>query len=202
MNKGVVWVAFGKKAQKEAALSKTSFLKHNRASTRVFKELSFPSPEGLSVKQQAHWAKVNVDKWSPYKHTLMLDADTRIKGDLSLGFQMLVKGWEMVMVPSVPNYAGERPFWHLSEPERIETLKELGTGLHVMFNTGVIFFKRTKAVQTLFEAWRSEWLRFKEWDQGAFLRALRKHPVNLWLLGSPFNSRGGEVVNHLFGRAR
>ena len=176
-------------------------LKHNNLATRVFKELSFPSPEGLTVGQQAHWAKVNVDKWSPYKYTLMLDADTRVKGDLSLGFKMLLKGWEMVIVPSVPNHPGQI-LWHLSPTEREKTLEELGTWLHVMFNTGLIYFRRTEAVKNLFECWRKEWLRFKDWDQGAFLRALRKCPVSLWLLGSPFNSKGGEVVDHLFGRAR
>jgi len=114
---------------------------------------------------------------------------------------MLRKGWEMVMVPSVPNHPGQI-LWHISEPERSETLEELGTWLHVMLNTGLIYFRRTEAVQNLFECWRKEWLRFKGWDQGAFLRALRKCPVSLWLLGSPFNSKGGEVVDHLFGRAR
>jgi len=199
--RGVVWVAFGKKAQEEAAISKASFLKHNKVPTRVLKELSFPAPEGLTIGQQAHWAKANADKWSPFDHTLMLDADTRVQGDLSLGFKMLQKGWEIVMVQSIPPKDG-MVLWTIPEPEREETLKELGTWLHGMFNTGVIYFNRTEAVQNLFQCWRKEWLRFKGWDQAAFLRALRKCPVSLWLLGPAFNSRGGEVVNHLFGRAR
>jgi len=199
--KGVVVVALGTKAQNEAKESTTSLLKHNRYPTKVLKKVNFPEPEGLSVVQQAHWAKVNADLWSPFDPTLMLDADTRVKGDLSLGFKILSAGWELVIVPSTPLREGQI-LWNLAGNERQVTLQELGTWRHIMLNSGVVYFRRTERVRHFFETWREEWLRFKGPDQGAMLRAFRRCPVFMWLLGYPFNSLGGSVVDHLFGRAK
>jgi len=203
-SRGAVWVAFGENAEREATESMASFRKHHRLPTQCLTEIgSGKIPSGLSVVQQAHWAKICVDRWSPYSHTLMLDADTRIEGNLSVGFKILRAGWDLVMVPSKPT--SDRPgavLWNLSEAERQETLQELGTWRHLMYNTGVMYFRKTAQVSALFEAWRKEWLRYKQQDQGAFLRALVRHPVRLWTLGYPFNSLDGAVVKHLFGRAR
>ena len=166
---------------------------------RILKKPLDSSPINLSVGQQAHWAKTCADLWSPFNFTLMLDADTRVRGNLSIGFSVLKQGWDLVVVPSE-----SRPevLWHLSHDEKEATFLETGLVRPLMLNTGVLFFAKTSRTQRLFEAWRSEWLRFKSWDQGAFLRALRRSPAAIWLLGSPFNCAGGEVVDHLFGRAR
>ena len=202
--RGAVWVAFGANAMAEVQESTKTFLKHNRVPTMVLTELSadIPRPGGLSTKdKEAHWSKVSVDLWSPYVQTLVLDADTRINGSLSLGFKLLDRGWEVVLVPSFPPHKGAC-LWHLSESERLHTLKKLGTWRHIMFNSGVVFFRRTKRVQDLFNAWRKEWLLYKDRDQGALVRALQYCPVKMWILGAPFNSLGGAIVNHLFGRAK
>jgi len=201
-SKGAVWIALGPNAEREAVESRESFLKHNRLPTRLFRPESIVFPEGLTTDQRAHWAKVNADKWSPYDYTLLLDADTRIGAGLSAGFQMLYKGWEVVLAPSFPTDSSNQVLWNLLETERRATLQELGVWKHIMLNTGVMYFKKTPRVRRLFDSWRGEWLRYKDRDQGAFLRALRKNPVHLWLLGAPYNSAGGEVVDHLFGRAR
>lgn len=198
---GVIYVALGKKALDEAAKSVQSLRKNwsTKGKVHVLKEALDGSPLGLSIGQQAHWAKTCADLWSPFDFTLMLDADTRIKGSLSIGFSALAQGWDLVVVPSEL-----RPevLWHLSHDEKEATFLETGLSRPLMLNTGVLFFAKTLRAQRFFAAWRSEWLRFKSWDQGAFLRALRRSPAAIWLLGPPFNSAGGEVVDHLFGRAR
>ena len=201
--KGVAYVALGANAQHEVSQSMVGLLKHNKGlATMVLEESLTSPPRGVSTSgQQAHWAKVNAYWWSPFPYTLLLDADTRVKGSLLWGFKLLWAGWEVVVVPSIP----PRPnavLWHLSRTEQDVTLAELGAWHHVMLNTGALYFRKSPRVQRLFEAWREEWLRFKDQDQGALLRALRRSPVKLWLIGSPFNSRDGAVVEHLFGRAR
>lgn len=205
MTSGIVYVAIGEKAQAEARESIVSLLECNKRYTtkvKVLKEVSFSCPEVLRTGDQlAHWAKVSVDQWSPFSYTLLLDADTRIKGELALGFKILQAGWELVMVPSEPTREGAT-LWHLTPNECNATFEELGTWRHIMLNTGVMYFRRSDKVLRLFEIWREEWLRFKDRDQGALLRALRRQPVHLWLLGWAYNSRDGEVVEHLFGRAR
>ena len=160
------------------------------------------TPGGLSTDQQAHWAKANAYHWSPYQETLMIDADTRVKGDLSIGFKMLRHGWEVVMVPSRPPPEVGGVLWSLSAEDRSECFKQMGTLEHVMLNTGLIFFKKTPRVKALFDEWSIEWLEFKDRDQGAFLRALYRRPVFIFLLGRAYNSLGGEVVEHIFGSAR
>jgi hypothetical protein len=198
---GVVYVAFGKKALAEADQSIRTLRKNWSAKGKIYvlKKALDSSPVSLSVGQQAHWAKTCADLWSPFDFTLLLDADTRIKGSLSIGFSALRQGWDLAMVPSESK---PEVLWHLSREDKEATF--LGTGLSrpLMLNTGVLFFMKTPRTRRFFEAWRSEWLRFKDWDQGAFLRALKRSPVAIWLLGAPFNSAGGEVVDHLFGRAR
>lgn len=200
--KGVVYVAFGVRALEEAGKSAFTLKKHNKLPVKILEGVPEGKvSEGLTVEQQAHWAKVSVDLWSPFEPTLLLDADTRVQGDLSLGFKILRAGWDLVLVPSVPLRPGEI-LWNLSEMERRQTFQELGVWRHVMLNTGVMYFNKTERIRCLFKEWRVEWLRFKDRDQGALLRALRRQPVSMWLLGCPFNSAGGDVVDHLFGRAR
>jgi len=201
--KGILYVAIGPNACKEAEISIKTLREHMRLPIKVLGEDDYRGPASFTNDQKAHYLKVTSFKGSPFDPTLLLDADTRVKDDLSLGFRILKAGWEVVMVPSLP--PKNRPgavLWHLQEAERRITLQELGTWKHVMLNTGLMYFKKTKRVRNLFERWEAEWMRFKDRDQGAFLRALSRAPVGMFLLGKPFNSEGGEVVDHLFGRAR
>lgn len=147
-------------------------------------------------KAPGRWVKIRLDQFSPFDDTLFLDADTRVYAKLDLGFDLLDAGWDMVMVPSIPQ--AEASLGHLCDKERYETLTELVDPLQV--NTGVIWFRQTKRVGLLFAEWRRQWERYKDKDQGAFLRALEVRPVKLWLLGRPFN--GGSVVGHRFGACK
>jgi len=198
---GVVYVAFGKKALAEANQSIRTLRKNwtSKGKVHVLKQPLRSSPIGASVGQQAHWAKTCADLWSPFDYTLLLDADTRIRSSLSVGFRALRRGWDLVMVPSEPR---AEVLWHLSHEDKEATFVGTGLSRPLMLNTGVLFFAKTPRTAKLFACWRSEWLRFKGWDQGAFLRAASRAPAAIWLLGLPFNSFGGEVVDHLFGRAR
>jgi hypothetical protein len=196
---GVLYIAYGTRAVREAAESIRTLRKHHGWPVTVI---------GDKVENTGHidcdnegmpgrWAKVNLLDLSPFERTLYLDADTRIHGKLDAGFRILDDGWDLVMVPS---QIGDCPLHHLDEGEREITLAELGDTFPLMLNTGVMWFRKSPAMQHLFAEWATEWQRFKKHDQGALLRALEKNPVKLWLLGPPFN--GGDIIEHLFGRAR
>jgi hypothetical protein len=137
---------------------------------------------------------VNLNKLTDWKYTLFLDADTRIHGKLDIGFTLLERGYDLVMVPSKPQH--NDILRHLGEKERERTVLELPLDV-LQLNTGVMWFGPGSA--PLFEEWRREWLRYRDKDQGALLRALYKCPVKVALLGHPFNSEHGEVVEHRFG---
>jgi hypothetical protein len=191
---GVLYVAHGRNAIRE--------MEHSRA--------TIPSDVGVHVHKQekgtsesAHRAKTEAYQWSPFKYNLLLDADTRVHDweKLQLGFAYLKSGADVAMTPSFPPQEG-KILWSLSSADRDYTFQKLGRWPHIMLNTGVLFFHKNKRVEDLFVAWNEEWKRFKKFDQGAFLRALRRRPVIINLLGSAFNSKNGSIVEHRFGHAR
>ncbi|MFO7858382.1 MAG: hypothetical protein R6V11_05600 [Ectothiorhodospiraceae bacterium] len=196
MGVGVIYVVYGRKARDEAEASIKSLRKHHPdwdikvvgdSPCRHARYHSFPDRGA-----PGRWAKVNLDKLTNSEHTLFLDADTRVHGKLDVGFRLLDNGYDLVMVPSPPQH--NDALRHLTKEERAATMRELPLD-PLQLNTGVMWFGPGAA--PLFEVWRTEWLRWKDKDQGALLRALNRHPVAVAILGRPFN--GGAVVEHRFG---
>jgi len=201
INPGVVYVAYGQKALQEARFSAESLtMVHREWPVVVISDHEVgwaPSIEWVDRGTPGRWAKVNLDVLSPFEGTLFLDADTRVYGDLRIGFNLLELGWDMVMVHSQPQ--GGALLGHLTDHERIVTLSQCSID-PLQLNTGVIWFQKSERVRRLFREWRVEWERFKDKDQGALLRALEKCKTSIALLGRPYN--GGAVVGHRFGAAR
>jgi hypothetical protein len=196
LNEGVLYIAYGQAARVEACKSIRTLGDSYRYLIHEVHD------RDRDASTQAHLSKTNAYELSPFEYTLLLDADTRVRDPkaLSLGFKMLKDGWDIVMCPSWPSRPSQ-VLWHLTEAEKEYTLSMLGLRAKLMLNTGVLFFSRNDRVERLFNLWTEEWLRFKDKDQGAFLRALSRQTVKLFLLGEAFNSSGGAVVDHLFGRA-
>jgi len=71
--------------------------------------------------------------------------------------------------------------------------------LQLQLQGGMFFYHKERCTQ-FFKLWREEWKHWKQQDQGALVRALYKIPLRIYLLGYPWN--GGELIEHLFGRAR
>ena len=153
----------------------------------------------LSDKQRSRLAKVRLFSWTPYKDTLYLDADTRVQGDISAGFDILDDGWDMAMTPSANQPGDGFWLWHVGDEEREETRRYYDTE-PIQLQGGMFFVRRNDWTRTLCDAWTDEWRRWGDEDQGALLRAMKACPVRLWMLGRDWN--GGELVNHLFGRTR
>jgi len=203
--KGVVYVAYGSGAMREAAASIESLRKYHDWPVSTIGDKKFINTGRVShVRRADHqdalspgrWAKTNLDIFSPYNYTLFLDADTRIRGKLDIGFKLLNAGWELIMIPSISQ--DDKALGHLNEIDRLTTQLEVPDTLQL--NTGVMWFRKTEPIKRLFAAWREEWKRFKDKDQGALLRALSKNPVTLYLLGRPYN--GGAIVQHRIGACR
>jgi hypothetical protein len=141
---------------------------------------------------------VNLDTLSPYELTLYIDADTRVNGSVTAGFELLESGFDMAIAPSV-NQGGTSLMWHIGSDDRRATLDAIGNPLPLQLQAGVMFFNRLTCAP-LFRAWREEWLKFENQDQGALLRALHRCPVKIALLGRDWND--GKLIEHHFGRAR
>lgn len=185
---GVIYIAIGSQAQAEAQESIKSLRQHNDLPITIIDKLDNPG-------KGARWAKLNIDLLTDYDKVLYLDADTRIKGDITTGFRILDE-WDLAIAPSCNQ--DDKIFQHIKTGEKLQTIRELGY-IPLQLQAGVMFFDRLKCKE-LFEQWRKEWLRWKNQDQAALLRALSQCPVRIWLLGQEWN--GGKLIEHLFGRCR
>lgn len=189
---GIVYVAFGRRAEREVKKSIRSLQNHNDIPVTVVDQSTFGDPG-----PGARWAKLNMDRLVDYERVLYLDADTRVCGDLSVGFELL-NDWDLVLTPS--KYQDGNLFAHIrGDEEKQETLREIENPSPLQLQAGVMFFDRGRCAR-LFEIWREEWQRWRDQDQAALLRALKRSPVRVWLLGRCWN--GGELVEHRFGKAR
>jgi len=190
---GVIYVAYGPPACREALASIVS-LKGQYPVTvvgEVYRAIHFDD-----LNSRGRWAKLNLDSLTPYDNTLYMDADTRVRGDLSAGFDLLHDGWDLAIAAS--GNQGERAFWHVDLDERAATFAEVGEA--VQLQAGVFFFARNARVLNFFAVWRSEFKRWGFNDQAALVRALWRAPLKVWLLGRDFN--GGAIVEHRWGVAR
>jgi len=198
---GIVYVAYGDKARSECEASIETLQRIHRYPVTVISDQPFPGAAFKYAPQidlGGRWAKLNLDEWSPYENTLYIDADTRIRADLSHLFNVLRAGFELCIAPSTQQ-GRDHLLWHVGEGERKTTFNELGY-LPVQLQGGVFSFRKTKQVMELFATWREEWERWNGQDQGALLRAIHRVPVRYWLLGRPFN--GTTVIQHNFGGCR
>lgn len=199
-NHGVFYVAIGDNAKREYEHSKATLEQHNpNLASACYTD---PMPSWTNA-QASRLAKLSIMEYSPFCHTLYLDADTRVFGDVSLGFDMLVDGWDLLMAPS--SAQDKELLWHTGEQDRNDTIEMIGFGEVLQLQAGVFFVAKNDRTRALFDQWRAEWFRHKSQDQGALLRALYEVPVKLGLLGRAWNDhRRGKraVIEHWFGRAR
>jgi hypothetical protein len=199
--RGVAYIAIGDNAERELSYSCASLHRYNPGlpfTRYAIPQVGLQFPVALS-----RIAKLTLFEWCPYDHILYLDADTRVFGDVSAGFDILADGWDMAIAPS--NNQGEDILWHVGVNDRDLTFECLGTSEVLQLQAGVFFVARNARVQYFFDVWYNEWQRFRDQDQAAIIRALQAAPLKIWLLGRRWNDhrRGkGAVIEHWFGRAR
>lgn len=201
--RGVCYIAYGSKALRAAAraidvLRKFSDLPVSLVCSEQTRLDGIQHIPFEDISFGARRSKVFLDTLTPYDHTLYMDADTRVKSaDFLKGFEALEKGWDMAMAFS--ENQGSKLFAHIDREEIDYTAEKLNNVLPLQLQAGVMWFAKTAATEAFFQAWRNEWVLFKHHDQAALLRALYTTPCKIWLLGLDWNSRRGEIVEHLFG---
>ncbi|GAF82576.1 unnamed protein product [marine sediment metagenome] len=215
MKRGVLYVAFGDNARLEVISSVASLWQYNDLDVTVVCDspvdlngAEFVRFEGSGDPlRRSRLAKLSLnllvrDKWDCF---LYLDADTRVRGDLSSGFDLLEDGWDIALTPSVHQVGeGAGLMHHVGEDEREVTLSEYINPQPLALQAGVMFVKCNHRTDKLFALWRSEWRKWFGQDQAALLRALEAAPAKVWMLGRPWNTgdRNDALIEHLFGRAR
>ncbi len=199
--RGVVLVAIGQPARAAAQRCLASLRRWHDWPALVAADRPVKGAEWRQADDPGWGGRRAKLRWlfdSPFDETLYLDADTLVRGRLDGGFGALRDGWELALAPS--SRQGADVLGNLAEQDRVATLADLGGESLLGLQCGVLFWRRCQAMTRLAECWLEEWARFGREDQGAFLRALWRAPVRLWLLGRAFN--GGELLRHDFGAAR
>lgn len=163
----------------------------------VAPRVEVPGLAAATDSQRSRWAKLSVLEWTTWERVLYLDADTRVRADVSAGWAALGAGWDLALAFS-ENQDADTWLWHVGEAERAATRAEVGEALQLQ--AGMMFVARNEQTRVLFATWREEWLRWAGEDQGALVRALQRCPVRVWLLGRPWN--GGAVISHRWGGCR
>lgn len=206
--RGVVYVAYGRRAIDAAKISIASLKRTNSFPIVVISDKIGLEIQGTDVVrltttgtnvQRSRHAKLHLLDWVPaeWRSILYLDADTEVLGKLMPGFKNLESGWDLAIVPST--YQGRDLLYHVGGLEKGQTLVELQNPEPLQLQAGVMFIRRNDASTALFRTWQMEWMRFRGQDQAALLRALDKTPVRILLLGRDYN--GGDLVLHHFRRA-
>ena len=199
MSRGVVYIAYGWRAVKEAGYSIKTLRQHNDLPVTVIGE-RVDGAEHISFEDRdsaGRWAKCNLGGVSPYEWTLYLDADTRVHGAVDGGYEILHGDWDIAISSS--KVQGDGILWHVGDEEREATYRELGRHL-LQLQGGMMFWRKNERTAAFFAAWREEWERWKGQDQAALLRALHRTPLRLWLLSNEWN--GGSLIEHRYGAAR
>lgn len=219
--RGVVYVAYGRPARDQCAIALRCLHRvHPSWPVAVISDEPMPRGGGIpattwiqcdDVDPGARWAKLNMDLLSPWDWTVYWDADTRARYPMGAGWKFLEAGWEMCICPTAAQH--QDLFRHIvrlspevgglpveGEREKETSITEIGGQPILALQGGAIWFRKTEAVHRFFEAWREEWKRWRNQDQAALMRALRRSPVKLWLLDRAWN--GGALLGHYHTMAR
>lgn len=128
-----------------------------------------------------------------YRGYLLLDSDTVVLGDLSLGFEKAMT--HGIAASPAPHYSLDA-FWGFSAIMEQEDTERRG---QLQYNTGVIFFRPSPEVNAVFRRWGELGERYAEQfrnDQPFFTLALEQLGFNPYTLSISYNYRGfGDAIS-------
>ena len=201
---GFLTVAYGERAHDQARLLARSVQRYTLCNIAVITNVKTDYAQSVYHNDYdigARWAKLNMNRLTPFERTIYMDADTVLQADITPEVDALLNSFDLLIAPSTAQ--DDRAFQHIDNAEeKRATFAGLFNWWPLQLQAGVMAFRKCNAIDRLFAFWRCEWLRYQEQDQMALLRALDSLPTKpkLWLLSSEFN--GGALVKHNFGRAR
>ena len=196
--RAIVWLAWGERYISEAIRSRDTV-----------KDLGYPTV--LVTDRTSLAADVNVDGFdrviaAPFERSasgnqrkselwglipkeydsfLFLDTDTRVLGDISLGFEKAER-FGIAMVPAA-HYCLDY-FWGFDDVMRKEGIAPRG---QLQYNSGVIFWSRTPDVEAVFNAWNALTMSHGgRWDQCFLSLAMEKLNFRPYALSPNYNYRG------------
>lgn len=193
-NWGVVYYTFGNSFPDEMENSIESIRKFNKnlpicwitenpnhPKSKIFDYVI----QSQSKKQHGWHKRAESLLLSPFDITLQIDSDTIVTGDLSYGFGKAEK-FDLAICHA-PAYYG-KGFIDFTSKGSIKPIRDE----QIVYNTGVIFYKKNERVKSLFD----EWIRFNSQCstgqcQCGLSNAMESLNFNPFTLSKSWNFRGG-----------
>lgn len=203
-NQGVVFLAWGEKfiQEVESCIRRSKALKGydlilitDENTDLINLRCTFAEVVKASFETEGHLRKTELIQFLPktYDTYLFLDSDTVVIDDISLGFKKAERFG--IAVSPAPHYSLDY-FWGF---DRIMNLEGIECKGQLQYNTGVIFFKNSPTVKSIFIRWRELALRYQKdfiSDQPFFSLAMEKLDFNPYTLSISYNYRGfGDAIS-------
>ena len=206
MNKGVLYIAFGKHFIKEMLFSAESVKKHNpdlHITAFIDKQIESEYIDEVKIIKVAHLRpKIDYIALTPYEQTLFLDTDTIIDRNIEDMFELL----DSVDLAGTHDLARKRKKYSAVMPEYRDIPYAFSE-----INTGVLVFKKNEKVLKLFKDWKEyfyHYYHYCPWDQASFRISLWKaigeglqfyvFPVE-YNIRSKANREKQHIFHHEFG---
>ncbi len=197
-SRGVIYIATTKKAYLEAALISALALRQHEPEIPITLicdqpllkllpldeyKISSRLLESNSHNFSSRDIKTRLNAFSPYQETLFLDADIIPLGPISGLWDYIAKGDMAMVLDRLPRVS---LCDHVSQAEKSYTLEQL-PGNTSQYNSGLMLWRNTPAIQSLFSQWHQEWRLFEKQDQLALVRAIHKTQVSINNLPKTYN---------------
>jgi hypothetical protein len=127
--------------------------------------------------------KTDIWQFTTATETLFLDADILPLQPLTPIWQYLEQGDLAMVLDRQPTIAGCN---HINQTERDYTMS-LYPSTTPHFNSGVMLWRKGANTQSLFKAWKREWLQFQQQDQLALVRAIQTTKSEIVRLPQSYN---------------
>lgn len=193
-NKGVIYYTFGDKFPNDLETSVKSVRKNNpnlpiawitenykHKKSNIFDIVI----ESKSTKKYGWHKRTESLLLTPFDNTLHLDSDTFINGKLDYGFEK--SNLFNIAICHAPAYYA-KTFINTTSKSSLYSLNED----QILYNAGVIFFKKNDVVWELFNKWISYNDKcVTEQDQCGLSNAIEELNINPFILSKSWNFRGG-----------
>tara|TARA_R100000030_G_scaffold81206_1_gene63932 strand:- start:342 stop:1085 length:744 start_codon:yes stop_codon:yes gene_type:complete len=166
MNRGVIYIAFGKNFVKEMLISAESVKKHNpnlHITAFIDQGVDSPFVDEVKIISAKHLRpKIDYIDQTPYEQTLFLDTDTIIDRNIEDMYDLL----DNFDLAGTHDLARKRIKYSNVMPEYRDIPYAFSE-----INTGVLVFNSSEKVMNLWKEWRKNFYRYYNycpWDQASF----------------------------------
>jgi hypothetical protein len=200
LEKGVIYIAFGKRYVDEAIFSARSVKAATSLPVCLFTDSDIQEPcfdKVVTISPEHKRAKVDFLASSPFDRTLYLDSDTEVKSDITDVFDIL----DRFDIAAAHDHCRKSHRWASKLPAY-----DAIPYAFPEYNGGVILYKKSPAVAEFLAEWQSCFHANKEktngQDQASFRITLWNTGIRLHTLPAEFNIRNEHLRQRIMNMSR